>query len=330
MGLKDVLQTHGVPLHPEFDERMDIVVAALRRAPGYQKKIDAYKKKKGGAASAAKGEDFLGPSIQNFITILTSPVAQTYLRGLFGIIFFVSYLESIPVFGSVLSAVLDLMIMGGKMLTKTVQKNLPPMIGLIPLPYMSLVGIMLAAVFGMLVWPVIAIVSFSRQDFTAAIESFIRVIPPPIGDTIADLFLEGNRAIARLNEKRKKLAADISKGIALVSDAAGTVSDTFSEGASKLAESTKEAAKSGIKEVKDIVKEEPSAPVPSSPVPSAPVPSAPVPLKLPSAPLKLPTALPAQPSVPVTTPAVAAAAAGGKRLSRRQRRQRKWKTLRRR
>jgi hypothetical protein len=193
------------------------------------------------------------------------------------------------------------------------------MIGLIPLPYMSLVGIMLAAVFGMLVWPVIAIVSFSRQDFTAAIESFIRVIPPPIGDTIADLFLEGNRAIARLNEKRKKLAADISKGIALVSDAAGTISDTFSEGASKLAESTKEAAKSSIKEVKDIVKdEEPSVPVPSVPVPS-----------------KLPTALPkftppAQPSVPVTTPAVAAAAAGGKRLSRRQRRQRKWKTLRRR
>ena len=326
MGLKDVLQTHGVPLHPEFDERMDIVVAALRRAPGYQKKIDAYKKKKGGAASAAKGEDFLGPSIQNFITILTSPVAQTYLRGLFGIIFFVSYLESIPVFGSVLSAVLDLMIMGGKMLTKTVQENLPPMIGLIPLPYMSLVGIMLAAVFGMLVWPVIAIVSFSRQDFTAAIESFIRVIPPPIGDTIADLFLEGNRAIARLNEKRKKLAADISKGIALVSDAAGTISDTFSEGASKLAESTKEAAKSGIKEVKDIVKDD--GPTPAAPVPSVPVPSVPVPSKLPTALPKFTP--PAQPSVPVTTPAVAAAAAGGKRLSRRQRRQRKWKTLRRR
>jgi hypothetical protein len=303
MGLKHVLQTHGVPLHPEFDERMDIVVSALRRAPGYQKKIDAYKKKKGGAASAAKGEDFLGPSIQNFITILTSPVAQTYLRGLFGIIFFVSYLESIPVFGSVLSAVLDLMIMGGKMLTKTVQKNLPPMIGLIPLPYMSLVGIVLAAIFGMLVWPVIAIVSFSRQDFTAAIESFIRVIPPPIGDTIADLFLEGNRAIARLNEKRKKLAEDISRGIALVSDAAGTVSDTFSQGASKLAESTKEAAKSGIKEVKEVINE-PAAP--STPSPPAPVPSA----------------LPTQPSVPV--------AAGGKRLSRRQRRQRKWKTLRRR
>ena len=305
MGLKDVLQTHGVPLHPEFDERMDIVVSALRRAPGYQKKIDAYKKKKGGAASAAKGEDFLGPSIQNFITILTSPVAQTYLRGLFGIIFFVSYLESIPVFGSVLSAVLDLMIMGGKMLTKTVQKNLPPMIGLIPLPYMSLVGIMLAAVFGMLVWPVIAIVSFSRQDFTAAIESFIRVIPPPIGDTIADLFLEGNRAIARLNEKRKKLAEDISRGIALVSDAAGTVSNTFSEGASKLAESTKEAAKSGIKEVKEVINEPTT---PSTPAPSPPAP-------------------PTQPSVPVTTPPVAA---GGKRLSRRQRRQRKWKTLRRR
>jgi hypothetical protein len=312
MGLKDVLQTHGVPLHPEFDERMDIVVSALRRSPGYQKKLESYKRKKGGAVEkASTGEDFLGPQLQSFITIVTSPLAQTYLRGLFGVIFFVSYLESIPVFGSVLSAVLDLMVAGGKMLVKTVQKNIPPIIGLIPLPYMSMLGIVLAAIFGMLVWPVIAIVSFSRQDFTAAIESFIRVIPPPIGDTIADLFLEGNRAIARLNEKRKKLAADISKGIALVSDAANAVSSSFSEGASKLAEKTKEAAKTGIKEVKDVISE-PSAPsTPAPPAPSTPPPPAPS------------TPPPPAPSTPPPP------AAGGKRLSRRRRRERKWKTLRR-
>lgn len=302
MGLKDVLQAHGVPLHPEFDERLDIVVSALRRSPGYQKKIDAYKKKKGGAVKAAKGEDFLGPAVKNFLEVITSPLAQTYLRGLFGVIFFISYLESIPIFGSVLSAVLDLMIMGGKMLTKTVQKNLPPLVGLIPLPFMGLLGIMLAAIFGMLVWPVIAIVSFSRQDFTAAVESFIRVIPPPVGDTIADLFLEANRTVARLNEKRKKMAADIAKGIALISD----VASNLGEGATKLAEKTKEAAKSGVQEVKEIMKEEPA--LPSKP-------------SLPKG-FTSPTPLPPAASLPPP-------AAGGKRLSRRQRRHHKWKTMRR-
>lgn len=248
MGLKDVLQSHGVPLRPDFDERMDIVVSALRRTPDYQTKLNAYKTQQGGAAD---GEDFLGPQLQTFISVITSPAARGALQGLFAVLFFVSYLEKLPVFGSVLSSVLDLMIMGGKMITKTIQKNLPPLIGLIPLPFASLVGMGMAALFGMLVWPVIAIVSFSRQDFTAAVESMIRVVPPPFGDTVADLFLEGNRTVARLNEKRKKLASDIAAGIAMVSDVAGTVSSTVKQGASTLADKTKEVAQTVVRQVKE-------------------------------------------------------------------------------
>lgn len=315
MGLKEVLQKHGVPLRADFDERMDIVVSALRRSPGYHKKLDAYKKKQGGGADELapeetkpkNGEDFLGPQLQTFLDVVTSPEARGTLQGLFAVLFFVSYLEKIPVFGSVLSAVLDLMIMGGKMLTKTVQKNLPPLIGLIPLPFASLVGLGLAALFGMLVWPVIAIVSFSRQDFTAAVESMIRVVPPPFGDTIADLFLEGNRAVARLNEKRKKIAADIAAGIELVSGLVGEVSSTVKEGADTLADKTKEAAKTGVKEVKEMITE---------PLPAV---------------SKLPTKLPA--AQPILTPETEfgpsmAQAAGRKRLSRRMRSKNKWRTRR--
>jgi hypothetical protein len=79
-----------------------------------------------------------------------------------------------------LSAVLDVTLAGGRILIKTVQKALPVLFGIIPLPFMSLVGISLAAVFGMLLWPVVAIISFSRQEFTTAIEAFIRIIPPPL------------------------------------------------------------------------------------------------------------------------------------------------------
>jgi hypothetical protein len=240
MGLKEVLLKNDIPLPEDFDERMDVVIAALRRSPEYPDKL---KKMKGG--QTPDGEDWLGPKLVRFLDIITSPGARAFLRGIFGVIFFMSYLEKIPVFGNILSAVLDLMTMGGKMLVKTVQKAIPPTLGLIPLPYMSLVGIMIAALFGYLVWPIIAIVSLSRQDFTAAVDSFVRIIPPPIGDAIADLFLEANRTVARLDAKRVKLSNDLANVFNQISGAFGVAT----EQAAALGEKTKEAAVNGMSTV---------------------------------------------------------------------------------
>jgi hypothetical protein len=308
MGLKDVLERNKVPLPPDFDERMDIVIAALRRSPSYPDKIKAFKRKQRGGQSK---EDWLGPQLQNFITVMTSPAAQGVLRSVFAVVFFVSYLEKIPVFGNILSAVLDLMIMGGKMMVKTVQKNLPPLIGLIPLPFMGLIGIAMAALFGFIMWPIIAIVSLSRQDFTAAVESFIRVVPPPIGDTIADLFLEGNRTVARLNEKRIALANDIAKAFEAISEAIGGVA----EQATALGEKTKEVAKQGVQEVKTILNE----PIASAQtlVPTATTTTAP----------GTPTPEPTPEATPSGNPPAPAQTAGRRhRFSRRPRRKHKWRT----
>lgn len=233
MGLKEVLIQNDIPLPPDFDERMDLVIAALRRSPDYPEKLQ---KMKGGGPTDS--EDWLGPQLTWFINTITTPAARTAWKGLFAVIFFVSYLEKIPIFGNVLSAVLDLMIMGSKILTKSFQKAIPPLFGLIPLPYTSMFGLMMAALFGYIVWPVLATVSLSRQDFTAAIDSFVRIIPPPLGDAIADTFLEGNRTVARLNQKRIALSNDISKGVSAIGDAIGNLSGN----AAKLGEKTREAA----------------------------------------------------------------------------------------
>jgi len=184
MGLRDALERHNVPIPADFDERLDIIVSGLKRKPDYKKKLEAFKRQKGGADPVAPPlkrdpEDWLGPRMRWFLVAVTSPYGRTILEGLFMVVFFLSYLESIPVFGSILSAALDLVLAGGKVLVKTVQNALPPAIGMIPLPYTSLAGIVIAAVFGMIVWPIIAIISFSRQDFVSAIESYIRIIPPP-------------------------------------------------------------------------------------------------------------------------------------------------------
>jgi hypothetical protein len=105
-----------------------------------------------------------------------------------------------------------------------------------------MVGIAMAALLGFIVWPIFAIVSLSRQDFVAAIESYIRMIPPPIGDMLANTFLEGNRAVAKIDQKRIKLGNDISNGLNQISQLATTVSSSMKEGFTSLAEQTRAAA----------------------------------------------------------------------------------------
>jgi hypothetical protein len=249
MGLRDTLEKHKIPIPEDFDERLDIIVSGLKRKSSYKQKLEKFKKHRGGAEPppvappiVPDSEDYLGPRLRWFLTAVTSPYARTMLQGIFMVVFFISYLEKIPLFGSILSASLDVILAGGKTLVKSVQSILPAAIGMIPLPYASMVGIAMAALFGFTVWPIFAIISLSRQDFVAAIESYIRMIPPPIGDMLANTFLEGNRAVARIDEKRIKLGNDIANALNQISQLADTVSSSMKQGFESLAKQTQEAA----------------------------------------------------------------------------------------
>jgi hypothetical protein len=250
VALLELLDRHNVPYDKEeVIKRLEIFMKGLRRDPNFEKELKKFKKQKGGAipipVQPAEG-DFLGPRLRWFVEVMGTPYAQAIVRILFLFLFFVSYLESIPAFGNVLSAGLDMTILGAKGAVKTVQKFLPPLFGLIPFPLAGLVGMSLATLFGMIVWPLVAIVSFSRQDFTVAIEAFLRVMPPPLGDSIADVFLDANRAIAKINDKREKLVKDITNGIEmLIKLSQVTSKDVTSQ--------VKEGAKALITETKRIV-----------------------------------------------------------------------------
>ena len=235
MGIKDVLQANNVPLPADFDERLNIVQKGLRRDPNFSAELENFKTGIDSGTNYSKlpvtdidSEDWLGPNIRSFLDAITSPAARGILKSLFMVIFFMSYIEQLPVFGRILSASLDVMIAGGKTLTKTIQRNIPPLIGLIPLPYMNLMGMIIAAMLGAIIWPIIAMVSLSRQDFAIAIESFLRVVPPPFGDTMADMFMEGNRMVAKLNTKRQKLVDDITSAIQSITDIIREAYDTAS------------------------------------------------------------------------------------------------------
>ena len=253
MGLRDTLEKHNVPIPEDFDERLDIIVAGLKKKPDFNEKLEKFKKQSGGAEEpppaappiVPDNEDYLGPRLRWFLTAVTSPYARTMLEGIFMVVFFVSYLEKVPVFGSILSASLDVILAGGKIMVKSVQSMLPAAVGVIPIPYASMIGIVMASLFGLIVWPIFAIISLSRQDFVAAIESYIRIIPPPIGDTIANTFLEGNRAIAKIDEKRIKLGNDIANGLNQLSELSNTISSSMKEGFNSLAKQTEQAAAKG-------------------------------------------------------------------------------------
>ena len=253
MGLRDTLEKHKVPIPDDFDERLDIIVSGLKRKSNYKQKLEKFKHHRGGAEPppvappvVPDSEDYLGPRLRWFLTAVTSPYARTLLEGIFMVVFFVSYLEKIPVFGSILSASLDIILAGGKIMVKSVQSLLPAAIGVIPLPYTSMAGIAIAALFGFIVWPIFAIVSLSRQDFVAAIESFTRMIPPPIGDMIANTFLEGNRAVAKIDEKRIRLGNDVANGLNQLSTITNSVSSSMKEGFETLAKQTQEAALNAV------------------------------------------------------------------------------------
>ncbi len=244
MSLLDVLDRHGVLYDKEeVQKRYDIFMKGLRRDPSFESDLETFKNEsptqKGGAdeipipVKMTKG-DFLGSEARWFVEVMGSPYAQVAIRTLFMVLFFLSYVESIPVFGSILSAVLDVTLASGRILIKTIQKMLPPVIGIIPLPYMSFLGIIIASAVGMILWPVLAMISFSRQDFTSAIESFVRMVPPPMGDALADTFLDANRTVYKLNEKREKLGNDLVEGLRAIMDVGNQTGTKIGEGAQKL------------------------------------------------------------------------------------------------
>lgn len=216
---------------PELKDRFDELIGKLRSPPqsgGADGDYDIpipFKLQKG---------DFLGSEARWFLEVMGSPYIQVLVRIMLTVTFFLSYLESIPGVGTIIGAALNVMLAGGRALVKTVQSFLPAAVGLIPLPYASMGGLVMSATLGLVIWPILAMVSFSRQDFTSAIDSFVRMIPPPLGNSLADAFLDANRTAGDLREKSGELVRDIVSGINTLTETGNKLSSRISEGTNVL------------------------------------------------------------------------------------------------
>jgi hypothetical protein len=317
--------------HVDFDAdearvRGRLVVDALRGKTGALDRIRAFgqTKQAGGAAAIpiavpSVPGDFVGEQGRWIIKAAGSPYLQALVRMSFTVIFFLSYIESIPIAGSLVSAVLDIALSGGRILIKQLQTIVPTLVGLIPLPFMNLVGLGMVSIVGMILWPLLAIISLSRQDFASAIESFIRAIPPPLGSALADTFLDANRTVSKLNTNRKKVLADLVAGLGAIQEYGPVAADQTKKGAQKL-----------LAAVREVQEEVPTAtPVPE-PVPTAePVAPEPVPEPEGPAPSAPPmSALDRLRSQTTSFTAPKQLRGGRKTLSKKPTKTRKWKTRR--
>ena len=250
--------------------------------------------------------DFLGNAARWWVKAAASPYLGTLVKLTFFFMFFISFLESTPLIGSALSVALDATLAGGRVLVKILQKGIPAIMGLIPLPYMQLSGVALVSIIGMFVWTILAIISFGRQDFTSAIDSMLRILPMPIGDALGDSFLEMNRTWDQFNVKRIQLTDDIWNALLLVQQMIATASQSVGSTASGLLGRVQAGSDTLLNAVRGL-RGPAAAAIPTAiPVPEG------IPTAVPVGPEGIPTAVPvgpeAAPPVPEAAPPVPEAA----------------------
>ena len=132
-----ILKARQIAFDPEETRvRADIFLDALRGKPGALKRLREFGRSKqaGGAAGFPKLDlpavpitvertpgDYLGTEARWFIKAAGSPYLQALVRISFAVIFFLSYVEAIPIAGSLISASLDIALSGGRVLIKQLQ-----------------------------------------------------------------------------------------------------------------------------------------------------------------------------------------------------------------
>lgn len=247
------LRRHKIPFdEEEVYQRIDLIVDALEGKEGTKERLRAFAKT--GQTGGADGipdppqvddddQDFLSPQIKWFVETISSPAAQVAWRMLFTIVFFVSYVESIPIFGDAVGAALDVLVNISEVAIASIQNAFPYLLSIIPLPYMNIVGVLLATLFGFIVWPLMAALAFSRQKFSYWIEYMIRLNPNPIGTILAQGFRKANQTLASLNKRRKNIALAISQGFSQVSDLVGNeLAPRLQKGMSSMTTAVKQQA----------------------------------------------------------------------------------------
>jgi hypothetical protein len=159
-------------------------------------------------AKGDPGESLLNTKGAEFVDFVsTQPGAALILSNVPRFAFVLKNVEEMPGFGLLISAAMEttlaVMTTGGEMI-----QNIGVMV--------PGVGPPIVAVFGLFFWPLLAMVSLSREDFSQASELFLKAIPFGIGKTMANAFAKGDMFFTKFGNKFGNIQEQANAAFALL------------------------------------------------------------------------------------------------------------------
>ncbi len=164
-----------------------------------------------------KSDGFITMTVKSFLNTITdivsSPALPVYVRFLFGLMFILSYLQGLPIFGGLIRAALELTVFFVTT-TGTSILSMSSMGG----PIGHIIGLMFASVFFVLS----AMISFSRKQFTDAIVVSANLIPF-VGMPISNALQRADITATKLYGAQKQVYNSFIDLLAAVFDVKGRV-----------------------------------------------------------------------------------------------------------
>ena len=160
--------------------------------------------------NARGGASFVDTRINGALDMMNDPRATAeFLSRLPGFVFFLKSAESIPGFGSLLGATMDVSTTGASVATDGFQSMAAQVPG---------VGPAVNVVVGIVVWPVLAMISLSRREFSQAIEEFLKVIPLGLGKAMSNAFAKSDRLASKVEGRWDEIVEQIRVAYARAKD----------------------------------------------------------------------------------------------------------------
>jgi len=146
---------------------------------------------------AGGGDTLLNKTGSKFVdAVSTQEGAAAFLATLPKFLFILKNVESVPDFGILIAVMMDAMLAGLSTGGELFQNFMILIPGL---------GPAIVAVFGIFFWPPLAMIAFSREDFSEASEMYLKAIPFGIGKTLSTAFMKTDKFTTKFGDRFEEI-----------------------------------------------------------------------------------------------------------------------------
>jgi len=143
------------------------------------------------------GDTLLNKTGSNFVdAVSTQEGAAAFLSTLPRFVFILDTIEKSPDFGILIAVMMDAMLAGLSTGGELFQNLMILIPGL---------GPAIVAVFGIFFWPPLAMIAFSREDFSEASEMYLKAIPFGIGRTLSTAFMKTDKFATKFGDRFEEI-----------------------------------------------------------------------------------------------------------------------------